>query len=282
VDELPVGDGPLQAVILPAAGARVHRLLAFGHDLLRTPTDPHEHLRDPFFWGGYLMAPWCNRVAAGDTVVNGRTIRLASNFADGSAIHGQVHAIRWTQDARATWSVNAGDDGWPWPYRVTLAAAAHETDLTLSWKLTNLADEPMPAGIGFHPWWRRPLQVRVDAPLVYPSNTVPPSRPEPASGVLDLRRLQVPAAGLDATWVDPADGQVELAWPALNIRLTLRSSATHVAIATPAEPDATAVEPQSHAPDGLRRLIEGDQGGMAWLAPRAALTLDVRLQVRRG
>ncbi len=61
--ELRVADGPLEAVLLPEAGARLHRLRAFGHDLLRTPSDPVDHLRDPIVWGGYLMAPWCNRLA---------------------------------------------------------------------------------------------------------------------------------------------------------------------------------------------------------------------------
>ena len=100
VDELRIGDGSLEAVLLPEAGARLHRLRAFGHDLLRTPPDPSQHLREPIFWGGYLMAPWCNRLAARATPVGGRTVNLAANFPDGSAIHGQVHAIPWTVTGR--------------------------------------------------------------------------------------------------------------------------------------------------------------------------------------
>ena len=171
--ELRVGDGSLEAVLLPEAGARLHRLRAFGHDLLRTPSDPADHLRDPIIWGGYLMAPWCNRLAAGPTAVDGRTLRLASNFPDGSAIHGQVYATPWTITGAASCSVGAGGDGWPWPYDVTLSAVALDASLSLRWRLTNLADEPMPAGIGFHPWWRRPVELRVDAGLAYASNITP-------------------------------------------------------------------------------------------------------------
>lgn len=55
-----VANGPILAELLPDVGARLHRLRVFGQDLLRTPAEPAEHLRDPFRWGAYVMAPWCN------------------------------------------------------------------------------------------------------------------------------------------------------------------------------------------------------------------------------
>jgi aldose 1-epimerase len=282
VRELRIGDGSLEAVLLPEAGARLHRLRAFGHDLLRTPSDPAEHLRDPFFWGGYLMAPWCNRLAAGATTVAGRTVDLVANFPDGSAIHGQVHAVAWTVTDSATCSVRAGGDGWPWPYEVTLAAEAGDTSLSLRWRLTNLADEPMPAGIGFHPWWRRPVRVRVDAGLAYASNANPTPDPRPISGGLDLRSLGFPADGLDGTWTDASMPPVALAWPERGVRATIVPSAgaRYMAVATPADVDAIAVEPQTHAPDGLQRLLDGRADGLAWLPAGESLALDLEIQIR--
>ena len=283
MDELRIADGSLEAVLLPEAGARLHRLRAFGHDLLRTPPDPSQHLREPIFWGGYLMAPWCNRLAARATPVGGRQVNLASNFPDGSAIHGQVHAIPWTVTAAATCSVRGGGDGWPWPYEVTLAAEARDASLSLRWRLTNLADEPMPAGMGFHPWWRRPIQVRVDAGLAYASNATPPPDPGPISGGLDLRALGSPADGLDGTWTDASMPPVALAWPELGLRATIAASveARFVAVATPPDLDAIAVEPQTHAPDGLRRLLDGRADGLAWLPAGESLALDLEILVRR-
>ena len=283
MDELRIGDGSLEAVLLPEAGARLHRLRAFGHDLLRTPSDPSQHLREPIFWGGYLMAPWCNRLAAGATPVGGRTVNLAPNFPDGSAIHGQVHAIPWTVTGAATCSVRGGGDGWPWPYAVTLTAEARDASLSLRWRLTNLADEPMPAGMGFHPWWRRPIQVRLDAGLAYASNATPPPDPRPISGVLDLRSLGFPADGLDGTWTDASMPPVALAWPELGVRATVAASveARFVAVATPPDLDAIAVEPQTHAPDGLRRLLDGRADGLVWLPAGESLALDLEIRVRR-
>jgi aldose 1-epimerase len=283
VRELHVGDGPLEAVLLPEAGARLHRLRAFGHDLLRTPPDPAAHLRDPFFWGAYLMAPWCNRLAAGDSTVKARTVRLTSNFPDGSAIHGQVYAIPWVAMEPGSCTVRAGSDGWPWPYAVTVMAEVRDAAVQLRWRLTNLADEPMPAGIGFHPWWRRPVQLRVAAERVYASNVSPPTEPEPVRDRFDLRTLATPSEGLDGTWTAESAPEIELAWPDLGLWATLSTSAlaSYVAVATPADLDAIAVEPQTHAPDGLRRLVDGRSDGLTMLPAGASLTLEVGISISR-
>src|SRR5512146_356766 len=70
-----LADGPIEVELLPAIGARLPRIRAFGRDLLRTPPDPASHRREPFSWGGYVMAPWCNRIPAVPTTVGDRVIR---------------------------------------------------------------------------------------------------------------------------------------------------------------------------------------------------------------
>ena len=269
--------------MLPEAGARLHRLRASGHDLLRTPLDAAEHLRDPFFWGAYVMGPWCNRISARATSVAGRTVGVESNFADGTAIHGQVYARPWRERADGSLRVDGGGDGWPWTYRMALEVEVTGATVSIGCSLVNRSPEPMPAGIGLHPWWRRPLQLALDARLVYPSNVAPPAEPQAPFGSLDVRTLAAPADGLDATWTDLARHSVDLAWPDLGINATLRGSATasHVVVATPRGLDAVAVELQTHAPDGLQRLVQGLPGGMTMLAPGAELRLDLEIDVRR-
>jgi galactose mutarotase-like enzyme len=87
------------------------------------------------------------------------------------------------------------------------------------------------------------------------------------------------ASGLDATWTALADPPVELRWPETGIRVTMRVSAptVHIVAASPPELDAIAVEPQTHAPYGLRRLLAGQPGGMVTLEPGASLELAVEL-----
>ena len=91
-----IAGGAIEIEVLPAIGARLHRLRAFGEDLLRTPWDLRPHLDDPYFYGSYPMAPWCNRIAAGRTPFHDRVIDLPASFPDGTAIHGQVSRRPWT------------------------------------------------------------------------------------------------------------------------------------------------------------------------------------------
>ena len=274
----------LEVVMLPEHGARLHRLRAFGVDLLRTPPDSSAHATDPFFWGAYVMAPWCNRVRPGPMVVAGRIVEVAPNFPDGTAIHGQVSGRPWEHDGGGSFRVTGGGDGWPWRYEVALRVQLAGRTLTLAYALTNADDAPMPAGIGLHPWFRAPLELRVPADAAYAVNAGSPTDPQPVHGELDLRSCEPPAPGLDATWTGVTPPVVELAWPADGIRATLEVSTVGsllVAVATPAETGAVAVEPQTHGPDGLRRFLGAEPDAPRLLEPGASLKLEVRLTIHR-
>ncbi len=273
----------MQVELLPEHGARLHRVRAFGVDLLRTPPSTDIHASDPFFWGAYVMAPWGNRAQPGRRKVAGRTVDLASNFPDGSAIHGQVYARPWQAEEGGAFSVTAGNDGWPWAYEVRLRPSLDRSTLSLTIALTNRSDEPMPAGLGLHPWFVRPLEVTLPASEVYRSNTDSSPEPEPVAGTaLDLRSGTAPPGDIDATWAALRGPSVHLRWPEAGLEADLRidAAAVCVAVATPAEPDATPVEPQTHGPDGLRRLLNGEPDALALLDPGEELTLGVQLEVR--
>lgn len=276
-------DGTVEVEVLPSVGARLHRLRAFGHDLLRTPADPEEHARDPFFWGAYVMAPWCNRIEAGPVVLGTRRIALGPNFPDGSAIHGRVYARPWDVLDDGSFRVTGGGEGWPWDYEAGLAVAVADRTARLELTLTDRSPDPMPAGLGIHPWFRRPIEVAIRGAAVYPLNTATRSLPEPVDGPYDLREAGEMAPDLDATWTDLADPPVELRWPELAIRATMRVRAPTILIvaASPAHLDAVAVEPQTHAPQGLRRLLGGEPAGLAMVAPGETLRLEVELAFER-
>ena len=284
--ELVLRSDTLEAVLLPELGGRIHRLRAFGTDLLRTPDDPAVHATDPFSWGAYLMAPWCNRVRPGPMRVAGMTVDLSPNFADGSAIHGQVYARPWQVAADGTLNVTGGggDDGWPWPYEVAASVSIEGPSLALDYRLTNRSDHAMPGGIGLHPWFRGPLAIRLPAESVYGANVGSPPRAEPVAREHDLRVARVAEPGLDATWTDFTAPHIELAWPDDGIAAVIEVEAPHVlvAIATPARSDAVAVEPQTHGPDGLRRLVNGEPDPLAVVAPDETLRLALRLTFERA
>jgi aldose 1-epimerase len=283
VDQQTFSDGSIEVVVLPDVGARLHRVRAFGHDLLRTPRDVTEHGRDPFFWGAYVMAPWCNRIEAGPVVVGSRRIALGSNFPDGSAIHGQVYARPWDRHGDGTLSVSGGGDGWPWAYEVALRIEVVDRTVRMELSLLNRSADPMPAGLGIHPWFRRPLLLAIHGDAVYADNLATTQRPEPVHAPFDLREIGEMPADLDATWTDLGEPPVELRWPDPGIHCTMRISSptVHVVAASPGRLDAIAVEPATHAPQGLRRLLRGEPGGLSMLDPGQALRLRVELAFGR-
>jgi aldose 1-epimerase len=271
---LTVSSDVLEVVVLPEVGARLHRLRAFGHDLLRTPDQAAVHGDDPFFWGAYVMAPWCNRLDAGRIRFGSRWLDLPSNFADGSAIHGQVYSRPWQVHEGGRFTILGGGDAWPWRYRVEQRLIVSGAELRIELELMNLEDEPMPAGLGIHPWFRRPVRLAIHGGRVLPNNLDGESRPEPVGGPFDLRVLGDIAQGTDATWIDLTDPAVELVWPG-HAKATMRveASSTFIVAASPSTIDAIAVEPQTHAPHGLRRLLAGESGGLTMLAPHETLSL---------
>jgi aldose 1-epimerase len=274
----------LEVELLPAVGGRLHRLRAFGVDLLATPDDLAAYRSEPVFWGAFVMAPWCNRASAGPATLRGTPIDLVANFADGTAIHGLVAEVPWRVLGDGRLAVERADDEhWPWRFSVSADVTVEGASLRLDYRLHNLSARPMPGGLGLHPWFRQPLELRVPAASVYRHNTGSSPEPEPAAGPYDLRRGGVPAAGLDGTWTELGDPVIEIGWPSLGVRgrLVMEAPSLHVAVATP-DRDAWAVEPQTHGPDPLRRLASGQSGSPALLEPGDELRLAIALSVARA
>jgi aldose 1-epimerase len=286
--ELVLRSDAIEAVLLPDLGARVHRLRAFGHDLLRTASDPAAHAADPFSWGAYPMAPWCNRAPPGRRIVAGRAVDLAPNFADGSAIHGLVSAERWEAEPDGILGIRGGGAGgpWPWPFEVRLVPTIDGSALTLDYHLTNRSDGRMPAGIGLHPWFRRPLELLLPFGQVYATNLDSPTLPEPAAGRFDLSALASPVDDLDATWTGLAAPRIVLNWPGAGVSATMdvatSAPAVLVAVASPVGTEAVAIEPQTHGPDPLRRLEQDEPDAPLLLDPGDTLRLTLTLTVARA
>jgi aldose 1-epimerase len=279
LDERSFVDGPIEVVVLPEVGARIHRLQAFGYDLLRTPTDPDEHRRDTFFWGAYPMAPWCGRVEAAPITLGGKRVDFRPNFPDGTAIHGQVHARPWDALDDGSFRIRAGGDEWPWAYEVGFRVRIDGETVRLDYTLTNRSEEPMPGGIGVHPWWRHPLRLAIHAERVFTPNQGTPPEAEPVSGSFDLRELGIMAPEPDATWTDLSDPPVEFEWPDAGIRGTMRADAPslYIVAANRVDLGGTAVEPQTNVPQPFRRLLNDEPGAPAWLGSGEDLQLRVEL-----
>jgi len=279
MDRLTYSSASVDAELLPDLGARLHRLRVFGQDLLRTPDDFRAYALEPFFWGSFVMAPWCNRIEAGTVRVGSRQVRLDPNFPDGTAIHGQVYSLPWELQHDGALRVQGGGDGWPWDYEVTLQVDVGDQGLRLAHTLVNRSAKPMPAGIGIHPWFRKPVQLAIHGDAVFGQNAEAPTESEPVHGPSDLRALREMPHDLDATWTELAKPPVKLLWPTLGVQATMSVTAPDIFIvaASPASLDAIAVEPQTHVPQGLRRLLNHEPGALAMLGPDESLRMTVEL-----
>lgn len=221
------------------------------------------------------MAPWCNRLSAGPMRFGSRQLDLPSNFPDGTAIHGQVFADAWAVRDDGSLAIRRGGGGWPWRYQVTQRLTLQAASARLELMLLNEDDAPMPAGLGLHPWFLKPDAVAIHATQVFPDNLRSDPQPQRVTGRFDLRTPRHMPANLDATWAGLAQPAVELLWPGLRARMRIEGAAAFVVAASPPSVGAVAIEAETHAPQGLRRLINGEPGAMALLAPGQTLSLTL-------
>jgi aldose 1-epimerase len=222
-----------------AAGGRFASLVVDSEELLLT--DGHA---GPIWWGCYPMAPFAGRIRFGSLTFAGKANQLERNLPP-HAIHGTVLDRRWDVVTRGPDRLALETDlgpGWPFPGRVM-----HEIRLRpggLAATLTLDADEPMPAWIGWHPWFRRSIDghaVELDFE--------PESMYERGPDGLPTGALTPPTPGAwDDAFVGLRDAP-RLRWPGL-LDLEIHSSAG-VWVVFDERDDAICVEPQTAPPDAV-------------------------------
>ncbi|OLR89890.1 aldose 1-epimerase family protein [Actinokineospora bangkokensis] len=121
----------------------------------------------PPMGAGAVLVPWPNRVADGQWPLDGVTQHLNLTEPDrGNAIHGLVRHEEWTATARAQDSVTLSvlvdrRPGWPFTFETTVTYFVDDSGLTVTHGLRNLSEDPMPFGVGTHPY-PRPGNADVD------------------------------------------------------------------------------------------------------------------------
>lgn len=236
---LEAGDAHL--IVRPEAGGRMTSLVIDGDELLVTAGE------GPIRWGCYPMAPFAGRIGDGRFTFRGRDVRLPPNLPP-HAIHGTVFTRPWTAVGPDRMAVDLGPD-WPFRGRVEQAFRLGADGLEVELRLE--ADEPMPATIGWHPWFRRRLRgtderrmepsaevvVDVDAATMF----------ERGADGLPTGRLVPPGPRPWDDCVTDLGSPPRVSWPGRRT-LELRSSTAYWVIYD-AEPHAVCVEPQTAPPD---------------------------------
>lgn len=203
----------------------------------------------PITWGCYPMAPFAGRIREGSFRFDGQTHVLPRTLPP-HAIHGTVLDRAWTIEDEGRINVDLGPT-WPFAGRVSQHFVLGRGGLKVSMILE--ADEPMPASIGWHPWFRRWLTGTVEVParrsdpaqLQFAAESMYERGPDG----LPTGRIVAPSAG---PWDDCFTGVApppRLIWPG-RLALELASTCDHWVVYT--EPDhAICVEPQTGPPNAV-------------------------------
>jgi aldose 1-epimerase len=243
--------GPATVRVDRARGARLASLVVHGHELLVQPEpgsrgDPS----DPLLSGCYPMAPFAGRTRGGRFAWNGEIRELVANHA-GHAMHGTVFNRRWLLELADVGYLRLRTElqpGWPFAGWVVheVALTAHRLELRLE---VHSAAATFPATVGWHPWFRRHIEVGTDLEVGLDATRWYPRGPDG----LPLGHLATPPRV--GPWDDcftAVTWPVRLTWPGA-LEVTMTSTCDHVVLYDQPR-HAICVEPQTGPPDALNHL----------------------------
>jgi len=264
---------------LLARGGVIAALRHEGHDILRALPDG---ARDPLEAGCFPLVPYANRIADGRFAFGGQTYQLPLNFGDHPhSLHGFGWQAEWVPmevgpDHVVLVHAHDGGAGWPWAYRAEQRFMLAPGDARVELSLTNLADTPMPAGLGLHPYFPcdADTRLRFEAGGVWLADaTMLPTETVPAAHFGDWATGA--AVSGDALIDNAYEGwggiaQIGQRWG----RITIQGEGADVLhIFRPPDADFFCAEPVNHLPDAINR------GGMDILAPGETRVLAMTLSI---
>lgn len=231
--------GPAQLTLDLAAGARIASWKVHGLELLEQRTNDNH----PFGWGSFAMVPFAGRIRDGHFKFEGITYELPANMGK-HAIHGIGFERPWTLlSATNTMAIVGFRFNEPWPFAGTVTHLFQLSNDRLIQQMSVSPTVNQPIAIGWHPWFRR--QLDVGSPLLLDADMSQAKQWTKDS-------IGIPTGKFSPVTERPWDdcfrgiGALGLRWPgALSIELT--HDCPDVVIYDPDH--AICVEPQSGPPN---------------------------------
>jgi len=288
--QLTLRSGSLELELSPSLGGAISafRWTTGGNRtaILRESPNPLSQVLDS---ASFPLVPFVNRIRDGRFPFRNRQVRLSPNMpGDPSPLHGQG----WT----ATWSVESASEAeavlafdhvpgeWPWAYQARQHFRLVGDSLCLRLACRNMSEEPMPCGLGIHPYFNcgpeTRIQTFVDEVWAVDDHVLPTSRQDPV-GKYDIADSPVCGRNLDngyggwsgrALFTDPA-------WP---FELLMSSpQARFFQLYSPASGGIFVAEPVTHANAALNEPEEAWASlGIEVLDPGEEMELEMRLEVQ--
>jgi len=164
-----------EVTVAPSIGNMAYRMMVNGKNALWIPYENLGEMKaKPAMGAVPFLAPWANRLDQDGYYANGKKYQLNPDLAnfrrDGNRkpIHGLLvysslwHVTAMKADSNGAW-VTSRLDFWRYPELMEQFPFAHTIDMTyrlakgaleVETTLQNQSTEPMPVGIGFHPYFQ--------------------------------------------------------------------------------------------------------------------------------
>jgi aldose 1-epimerase len=277
--------GSNRVLVDPARGGRLASWLVDGQELLVGPPDPED---SSIHWGCFLMAPWPGRLAGGRFEWRGREIQLQRTHGR-HAIHGMSWNRAWSVEAAtqasATLVIELPRDEWPMGGRVRQHVTVTPAGVRLDGEVE--ANDPMPAALGWHPWFLRrgDPRLRVDADTYERTEgMIPTGESVLVAGSSDLRAgPRLGRRRLDLAYL-AARSPAVITWPELELWIEFEPSPAPLVVYTPrdsfcvepltAPPNALALSPGRRRAAGVHELAGGERFA-------ASLTMTIQTRTQR-
>ena len=152
-------DAESRVTLCPDAGAAIARFTWRGYDILRRAPDSAIDEGLVRQMGMYPLVPYSNRIGGAELLVGDESHALRPNFpGEAHAIHGFGWQRAWritgrTADTLALELTHAADADWPFDCEARQVVSLHAGSLQLNLAVKNCDARPMPAGLGFHPYF---------------------------------------------------------------------------------------------------------------------------------
>lgn len=253
----------------------------------------------------YVLLPYSNRIKDGRFSFNGNVYQLHSrhSYINAHAMHGDLFHrrpinvthndshITWHYDSRTAGDGDGEDSNWPWAYTAEVTYLLDGQTLSATLTITNEDSEPMPAGLGWHPYFSRHLtregelvELQFNVDRIYPDandNRMPSSAAEPIPDAMNFATATPlrPEQFIDDCFTG-YDGNGSIAWPESGVAVHFScKNVTHLVIYNPAG-SYFAVEPVTHANNGINLHNDGDKtSGIVILQPKETLTAEFDLKI---
>lgn len=240
------------------------------------------------------MVPFANRVAGARFAWMGRRVKLPHNFqGETCAIHGFSWQSQWVLDAKDETSCSLShewpshtcdatsdaDVGWPWAYRTEQHFRLGPEGCLMTLSITNRSGGIMPAGLGFHPYFRRRpeslLTFGADRMFEIGPDLIPNGKSSDPQRFADFTQgAKLPDILVDncfSGWEGVATleddlGTIEIA----------TSGASHLHLYSPPKENFLCLEPVSHLPDALNQFPADVT--VLHQGQRASMTMQISFQ----